>query len=94
MSVANEFTVSDLAEKFKVEKRIVLGWIERGLLPNAKKGKSQFGVEFWTVPESDLINFEPQKRRGRPSSKNPSKATLAKRAQRDRERNQAIDGKS
>jgi|GEM_PF-5976217 len=83
-SVKKELTVSELALRYNVEKRIVLGWIQRGLFPNAKKEQSPFGVEFWIVPESDLKGFEPQKGRGRPKSKNPSKATLAKRAQRER----------
>jgi hypothetical protein len=83
--VKNELTVSEIASRYSVEKRIVLGWIQRGILPNARKEQSPFGVEFWLVPETDLEGFEPQKRRGRPKATNPSKATLAKRRQRKQE---------
>lgn len=85
-SVKKELTVSEIASRYSVEKRIVLGWIQRGLLPNARKEQSPFGVEFWLVPETDLEGFEPQKRRGRPKATNPSKATLAKRRQREQEK--------
>ena len=88
-SVKKEFTVSEIAIKYNVEKRIVLGWIERGLFPNAKKEVSPFGVEFWRVPENDLKDFEPQRRRGRPTSAKPSKAALAKRRQREQEKQAA-----
>jgi hypothetical protein len=86
----NELTVTELATRYNVEKWIVLGWIERGLFPNARKEKSPFGVEFWSVPEDDLKNFEPQRRRGRPTAKNPSNATLAKRRQREQKKQIAL----
>lgn len=65
--MSKKLTAREIAGRFNVNKRIVLGWIERGLFPNAVKIKSPLGIEFWTVPERDLLNFVPQRRRGRPA---------------------------
>jgi len=77
-----EFSVTELAEKYQVNRRIVLGWIAGGKFPNARKIDPPVGKPYWLVPESDLTNFEPPGRRGRPLSDNPSPAALAKRQQR------------
>jgi hypothetical protein len=61
----NEFTVSELAQKYNVTKRVVLGWCERGKFPNAHKVDSGFGFEVWKIPASDLEGFELPKA-GRP----------------------------
>ncbi len=81
-------TAKEVAERFDVSKTVVLGWFLRGKFPNAAKTIDRFGVEFWEVPEKDLENFVPQRRKGKPSIENPSKETLAKRQQR-KESNQA-----
>ncbi len=62
-----ELTAKEIAGRYNTNKRVVLGWIERGVFPNAVKKKLIDGVEFWIIPEVDLINFKPQRRRGRPS---------------------------
>lgn len=51
------FTVRELAQKFKVAKRVALKWCEQGLLPNAKKMPSGFGFDIWLIPESDFNGF-------------------------------------
>lgn len=81
-----ELTAKEVAEKFGVKPITVRVWCEKGKFPNARKKESQFGVKYWAIPESDLNNFKPQLRLGRPTSDNPSKATLAKRAQRERDK--------
>lgn len=85
-----DLTVKELAAKFGVNRRVANGWCERGLFPNAKMVESPV-ISYWTVPESDLENFVPQKRKGRPSAANPSKATLAKRASRSNSKPAAED---
>jgi len=81
-----ELTAREVAEKLGVKPITVRVWCDKGKFPNAHKIKSGFGVEYWVIPESDLEGFQPQLRRGRPSAENPSRATLAKRAQREREK--------
>lgn len=76
---------ADVAEKYGVTKRVVQGWCERGLLPNAKKVPSGFGFDVWEIPESDLTDFVKPKGRGKPRIENPSEATLAKRRSRGSE---------
>lgn len=78
-----KLTAKEVATRFGVVKSVALGWFLRGKFPNAKKNVDRFGVEYWEVPESDLEGFEPQRRRGKPSVKNPSSETLAKRKSRE-----------
>jgi hypothetical protein len=75
-------TAKEVAEKYGVVKRVVQGWCERGLLPNAHKVASGFGFDVWQIPETDLINFVKPEGRGKPRLENPSAATLAKRKSR------------
>lgn len=56
----------EVAEKYNVTKRVVQGWCERGLLPNAKKVPSGFGFDVWEIPDTDLKGFTPPEGRGRP----------------------------
>ncbi len=78
-----QLTTREVAEKYGVKQITVRVWCEKGVFKNAYKETSPRG-DFWQIPESDLKGFEPQKRRGRPTSENPSKAALAKRAQREK----------
>lgn len=64
----NYLTARQVAEKYGVAKRVVQGWCERRLLPNATKIPTIFGFEIWQIPESDLRNFTPPGRPGRPAS--------------------------
>ncbi len=82
-----KLTASEIAEKFKVGKGVVLGWLQRGKFPNAKKAVGTFGVSYWEIPASDLEGFEPQRRKGKPRLSEPSKAALAKRKSRSKSEN-------
>lgn len=82
MKEEKEYTVAELAERFGASKHTVNGWIRRNLFPNADKRSSPVGIDYWVVPEGDLKDFKPPGRPGRPLSKNPSAAALAKREQR------------
>lgn len=84
MNQTNQLTTKQVAERFGVKQITVRVWCEKGIFKNAFKGTSPRG-DFWLIPESDLENFQPQRRPGRPTSKNPSKATISKRMQRERE---------
>lgn len=66
--IVAKLKVKDLAEKFDVNRRVALGWFERGLFPSAKKVKGEF-FYYWEVEESDIKDFIPQKRKGKPSKK-------------------------
>jgi hypothetical protein len=77
-------TAKQVAEKYGVTKRVVQGWCERELLPNATKIDSGYGFEVWQIPETDLENFEKPVGRGKPRSENPSAAALAKRRMREK----------
>lgn len=68
-----ELTAKDIAQIFKVEKRVVQGWIQRGYFPNARKEVHPIFGGVWLVPESDLKNFCIP-RSGRPSKKELNKA--------------------
>lgn len=85
MSETKQLTTKQVAEKYGVKQITVRVWCEKGVFKNAYKGTSPRG-DFWLIPESDLEGFQPQLRRGRPASSNPSKAALAKRAQRELEK--------
>lgn len=63
-----EFTARDIAQLFKVEKRVAQGWIQKGLFPNAKKETHPIFGDVWLVPESDIKNFS-LPRIGRPPKK-------------------------
>lgn len=82
MSKAKQLTTREVAEKYGVKQITVRVWCEKGMFKNAYKDTSPRG-DFWQIPETDLEGFEPQLRRGRPTSINPSKAALAKRHQRE-----------
>jgi hypothetical protein len=77
-----EYSVTELAEKYNVKRRIVLGWISGGKFPNARKVTPPVGKSYWLVPDSDLTSFTPPGKPGRPLSDTPSAAALAKRQQR------------
>jgi hypothetical protein len=80
-----EYSVTELAEKYNVNRRIVLGWIAGGKFLNARKVDPPVGKSYWLIPEPDLANFTPPGRRGRPLSDKPSAAALLKRQQRTKE---------
>lgn len=77
-----EYSVTELAEKYNVHRRIVLGWIGANKFPNAHKFHPPVGLTYWLVPETDLNNFTKPEGRGRPLSDNPSEEALRKRKQR------------
>jgi hypothetical protein len=86
VSETKYLTTKQVAERYGVKQITVRVWCEKGVFKNAYKDTSPRG-EYWLIPESDLEGFEPQLRRGRPNSTNPSKAALAKRQQRNHEKN-------
>jgi hypothetical protein len=52
-----KLTAKEIAEHYRVEKRVAQGWIQKGYFPNAiKEGHPIFG-DVWLVPASDLANF-------------------------------------
>lgn len=63
------YTVREVAEKFNVAKRVVQGWCERGILPNATKKPSGMGFDVWEIPKSDIKDFVPPDRPGRPEKR-------------------------
>ena len=77
-------TTKQAAEKIGVKQVTVRSWCEKGLFKNARKENSPRG-EYWIIPEADLEGFEPPPK-GRKLSKNPSKTALAKRRQREQEK--------
>lgn len=77
-------TAKQLAEKYGVIKRVALGWIERGYFNNAVKADSGCGVKFWQIPESDLKDFQPPVRRGRPHDPNAPKSAIVRRGKRSK----------
>lgn len=77
-----EYSVSELAEKYNVNRRIVLGWISSGKFPNSHKVTPPVGKQYWMVPETDLVSFNMPSKPGRPRLEKPSAAALAKREQR------------
>lgn len=85
MGKTKQLTTKEVAEKYGVKQITVRVWCEKDVFKNAYKETSPRG-DFWQIPELDLEGFKPQLRRGRPASNNPSKAALAKRAQREREK--------
>lgn len=80
-----KLTAKEVAERYGVAKRVVQGWCERGLLPNAEKVPSGFGFDVWQIPEADLKDFVKPEGRGKPRIANPSAATLSKRKSRGTE---------
>lgn len=62
----NQLSVREVSEKFNITKRRVMGWCERGLLPNAKKVPTGLGFDHWQIPETDLEGFVIPEGRGRP----------------------------
>lgn len=82
MSEQKEYSVTELAEKYNVNRRIVLGWISGGKFPNAHKVEPPVGKPYWLIPESDLKGFAPPSRPGRPLSDTPSAEALRKREKR------------
>lgn len=79
-----DLTTKQVAERLKVKQVTVRAWCDKGFFKNARKESSPRG-DFWLIPETDLNNFELPPR-GRKKSQNPSKAAIAKRAQREREK--------
>jgi len=82
MTQKNELSVAEIAERFSVERRIVIGWINNKKFPNAHKVVPPVGLAYWLVPETDLENFSKPTGRGRPLSANPSADALRKREKR------------
>lgn len=78
------FTTKEIAEKYGVTKRVVQGWCERGLLPNAQLVPTEFNFSVWRIPEGDLENFRKPEGRGKPRLAKPSKQTEAKRRSREK----------
>lgn len=60
-----DLSTSQVAERFGVTAANVRLWCQRGLLPNAYVRKESRG-DVWIIPESDLKEFEPPKKTGRP----------------------------
>ncbi len=56
-----DLTAKDISIKENVPKRVVLGWIQRGEFPNARKVIIEPFGEIWLVPENDLIGFNKPK---------------------------------
>jgi hypothetical protein len=83
MKETKEYSVAELAEKYKVARRTVSGWIWDKKFPNARKVTPPAGASYWLVPETDLTDFVPPTGRGRPLSDNPSADALRKRKQRN-----------
>lgn len=79
---AKEYSVTELAERYEVKRRIVLGWIAGDKFPNARKVAPPVGKPYWLVPETDLKNFIKPTRRGRPLLDKPTEDALRKRQQR------------
>lgn len=79
-----DLTTKQVAEKLNVKQVTVRAWCDKGFFKNARKESSPRG-DYWLIPETDIENFE-KPIRGRKQSANPSKATLAKRTQREREK--------
>jgi len=79
-----DLTTKEAAEKLGVKQVTVRAWCDKGLFKYARKESSPRG-DYWVIPEKDIKNFVPPEK-GRKKSDNPSKAALAKRAQREREK--------
>ena len=60
-----DLTAKEIAGRYRVEKRVAQGWIQRGYFPHAYKEEHEFLGCIWKVPESDLSGFKPPKA-GRP----------------------------
>lgn len=57
-----EYTVQDLAQKWRVSDRAIQKWLAEGAFPNAYKvglGKNSH----WRIPYSDVLAFEQQRRK-------------------------------
>jgi hypothetical protein len=63
--MSNELTTAQVAERFDVTAANVRLWCKRRLFPNAREVQESRG-SVWKIPESDLKNFEPPKKTGRP----------------------------
>lgn len=82
-----DLTTKEVAEKLKVKQVTVRAWCDKGLFKSARKETSPRG-DYWLIPEAELKGFQ-KPARGRKEAANPSKVALAKRAQRERERQTA-----
>ena len=60
-----DLTTAQAAERMKVSTHAVRFWIKRGLLPNAYELEESRGA-VWRIPVTDLDDFEPPKKTGRP----------------------------
>ena len=87
--MSNLLTTKDLSERFGVHHVTARKWCERGLFPNAKKLDSPRG-QYWVVPESDLKDFKPKVRTGRPMTDTPSNHAIAKRKLRAKQKEKAV----
>lgn len=63
--MSTELSTAQVAERFSVTPANVRLWCKRGLFPNAREVQESRG-SVWKIPESDLKNFEPPKKTGRP----------------------------
>lgn len=59
-------TAQEIAERRNVKPVTVRVWLKRGLFPNAKLEEVPPLGKIWRVPESDLENFSPPVKTGRP----------------------------
>lgn len=66
------YTARQLAERYKVARSTVRGWLTRKLFPHARRIQSELGDFYWVVPESDLKEFSPPKPGPSPKAKNPA----------------------
>ena len=62
--MAKDLTSSQVAERLDVAHSTVRAWCNRGLFPNAVRHETP-AVSYWTIPESDLKDFQ-QPQPGRP----------------------------
>jgi transposase len=58
------YTIKEVAKRFKVSTHTVYKWLRLGYFPNAYKLTPDAKTSRYLVPESDLVAFE-QKQRGK-----------------------------
>lgn len=85
-SVENLISMTEAAEKLGISRKRVFDFIKAERLPAQKIGKT------YVIREVDL-ELVRERKTGRPVAKNPSKAALAKRHQREQEK-QAAESKN
>lgn len=74
----SELSTNEVAERMNVSVHTVRWWCRNGLLPNAREVSESRG-SVWKIPASDLVDFTPPKKTGRPpnAKASPAKANGA-----------------